>query len=177
MILQALHDYYQRKQADPEEALPPFGFEWKEIPFIIEIDADGNLVQIEDTREGAGRKKTARAFLVPQAVKKTSGIATNLLWDNAEYVLAIPRKVKKGQKKPDPERVLQQHEAFARCIDELPDNAQGDAGVRAVLAFLEMLDCRQLIRSPLWKELRLNPNLSFRLQGDSHGDTQVPENL
>ncbi|WP_419630232.1 type I-C CRISPR-associated protein Cas8c/Csd1, partial [Thiolapillus sp.] len=54
---------------------------WKEIPFIIEIDADGCLVQIEDTRSGEGRKKQARPFLVPQGVKKTSGIASNLLWD------------------------------------------------------------------------------------------------
>jgi hypothetical protein len=35
MILQALHDYYQRKQraADPQDRLPAFGLEEKEIPF------------------------------------------------------------------------------------------------------------------------------------------------
>ncbi|WP_419617841.1 type I-C CRISPR-associated protein Cas8c/Csd1, partial [Thiolapillus sp.] len=174
MILQALYDYYQRKQDDTEDALPPFGFEWKEIPFIIEIDADGRLVQIEDTRSGEGRKKQARPFLVPQGVKKTSGIASNLLWDNAEYVLAIPRKVKKGQKKPDPVRVLQQHEAFIERIRSLPEPAASDPGIVAVLAFLENFSCRELMRLSVWKELRGNPNLSFRLAGKSELICQHP---
>ncbi len=174
MILQALYDYYQRKQADPEDALPPFGFEWKEIPFVIEIDADGHLVQIEDTRSGEGRKKQARAFLVPQGVKRAYGIASNLLWDNAEYVLAIPRKVKKGQKKPDPARVLQQHEAFVERIRSLPKPAASDPGITAVLAFLDNFACRDLMRLPVWKELRANPNLSFRLAGDSELVCQRP---
>ncbi|WP_419627805.1 type I-C CRISPR-associated protein Cas8c/Csd1 [Thiolapillus sp.] len=174
MILQALYDYYQRKQDDTEDALPPFGFEWKEIPFIIEIDADGRLVQIEDTRSGEGRKKQARPFLVPQGVKKTSGIASNLLWDNAEYVLAIPRKVKKGQKKPDPVRVLQQHEAFIERIRSLPEPAASDPGIVAVLALLENFSCRELMRLSVWKELRGNPNLSFRLAGKSELICQHP---
>ena len=175
MILQALYEYYQRTADAPESGVPPFGFEWKEIPFIIEIDLDGKLIQIEDTREGAGRKKQARAYLVPQAVKKTSGIATNLLWDNAEYVLGIPRKVKPGQKKPDPARVMQQHEAFAEKITDLPDDVKADPGIAAVLAFLEHLDCKALIRQPVWKELRTNPNLSFRLAGDSELVCQRPQ--
>ena len=174
MILQALYNYYQRKQDDTEDALPPFGFEWKEIPFIIEIDADGRLVQIEDTRSGEGRKKQARPFLVPQGVKKTSGIASNLLWDNAEYVQAIPRKVKKGQKKPDPVRVLQQHEAFIERIRSLPEPAASDPGIVAVLAFLENFSCRELMRLSVWKELRGNPNLSFRLAGKSELICQRP---
>lgn len=174
MILQALYDYYQRKQADPEDALPPFGFEWKEIPFIIELDATGQLVQIEDTREREDRKKQARSFLVPQAVKKTSGIAANLLWDNAEYVLGIPRKVKPGQKKPDPARVMAQYEAFIERLAVLPEPAQEDVGLQAIHAFLGRLKCTELIRLPVWKELRANPNLSFRLQGDSELVCQRP---
>ncbi len=175
MILQALYEYYQRTMDDPESGVPPFGFEWKEIPFIIEIDSNGKLIQIEDTREGSGQKKQARAYLVPQAVKKTSGIATNLLWDNAEYVLGIPRKAKPGQKKPDPARVMQQQEAFVEKIASLPDDAIADPGITALLTFFEHLDCKALIRQPVWKELRANPNLSFRLAGDSELVCQRPQ--
>ncbi len=175
MILQALYEYYQRTMDDPETGVPPFGFEWKEIPFIIEIDSNGKLIQIEDTREGSGQKKQARAYLVPQAVKKTSGIATNLLWDNAEYVLGIPRKAKPGQKKPDPARVMQQQEAFVEKIASLPDDAIADPGITALLTFFEHLDCKALIRQPVWKELRANPNLSFRLAGDSELVCQRPQ--
>lgn len=86
MILQALKEYYDRKAADPDSEMAPQGWERKEIPFIIVLDNEGNLIQIEDTREGEGKKKRAKTFLVPQAVKKTSGIAANLLWDTAGYV-------------------------------------------------------------------------------------------
>lgn len=86
MILQALNELYERKRSDPDPArrLPPFGFEEKQIPFVIEIDATGRLVQIKDTRETVGKRKVGRTFLVPQGVKKTSGVAANLLWDTAE---------------------------------------------------------------------------------------------
>lgn len=92
MILQALNEYYRRKidDPDPAEKLPAFGLEQKEIPFILEIALDGSFVQIRDTRELDGKKKTGQTFRVPQGVKKTSGVDANLLWDNVEYVLGIP---------------------------------------------------------------------------------------
>ena len=45
MILQALYDYYQRKCAAPNPAdrLPAYGLEEKEIPFVLEITAEGRL--------------------------------------------------------------------------------------------------------------------------------------
>lgn len=46
MILQALYDYYQRK-----EGLAPTVLEWVEIPYIIIMKNDGKFIRIEDTRE------------------------------------------------------------------------------------------------------------------------------
>ena len=57
MILQALNEYYSRKAATGEGSLAPSGYEWKEIPFLLEIDKEGRLVQIEDTRDAVGKKK------------------------------------------------------------------------------------------------------------------------
>ena len=37
MILQALNDYYERKIAEEHSSVAPFGFETKELPFIIEL--------------------------------------------------------------------------------------------------------------------------------------------
>ena len=87
MILQALHDYYRRKvnDADPAKRLPAFGLEQKEIPFVLEITREGELVRLCDTRELKGKKKIGQNFRVPQGVKKTSGVAANLLWDPVEY--------------------------------------------------------------------------------------------
>ena len=74
MILQALNEYYSRKAASGAGGLAPPGYEWKEIPFVLEIDNSGHLVQIEDTREVVGKRKVARPFLVPQAPKKASNV-------------------------------------------------------------------------------------------------------
>lgn len=154
MILQALCDYYERK---PD--LPRLGFETKAIPFVIEINSAGQLVQIEDTRTLEGKKKIARNFLVPQGAKKTSGVAANLLWDNAEYVLGITSRGK-------PDRVHEQHAAFQAKLDVLSDNAD-DAGLTAVRTFLKAPDRARLENDPLWPEIfETNPVMTFRLQGD-----------
>ena len=75
MILQELVRYYDRKSRDPDPAqrLPSFGLETKEIPFVVEISADGGVVQLRDTRQLVGKKLRAQSFLVPQGEKKTSG--------------------------------------------------------------------------------------------------------
>lgn len=162
MILQSLNDYYTRRQQspDPQDRLPAFGLEEKEIPFIVEIDASGKLLNLADTRSLVGKKKIAQRFLVQQGVKKTSGVAANMFWDNAEYVLGV---VSKGK----PERVVEQHAAFKQRIADLPDEAQIDAGLRALHAFFSTFTITQFETYPVWEEILLtNPILSFRLQGD-----------
>lgn len=162
MILQALNDYYRRKCDDPDPAqrLPIFGLEQKEIPFVLEITQDGKLVQLRDTYSLNGKKKVAETFCVPQGIKKTSGVAANLLWDNLEYVLGVDTKGK-------PERVVEQHAQFVARIKALPAAAQEDIGIRAVLAFLENLDLTQLQAQPAWGQaLESNAVTSFRLHGD-----------
>ncbi len=163
MILQALHDYYHRKAADPDPAqrLPAPGLEEKEIPFILEIDAQGRwIAPIRDTRRKEGKKLIGQRFLVPQAVKRTAGVAANLLWDTIEYALGVDTRGK-------PERVAEQHSAFCARIQTLPDTAAALPGVKAVCAFLEKIDLTALQADPLWPEiLETNPNLTFRLQGE-----------
>lgn len=162
MILQALNDYYQRRQRspNPQDRLPAFGLEEKEIPFVIEIDAEGRLVNLADTRTVEGKKKIGQRFLVPQGIKKTSGVAANLLWDTAEYVLSVDTKGK-------PERVVEQHTAFRARLDALPEDALRDVGIKATLAFLNNIDLKQLEILPAWPDiLAINPVMTFRLHGD-----------
>lgn len=162
MILQALHDYYQRKCTDPDPAgrLPAYGLEEKEIPFILEITPAGELVQLRDTRTPDGKKKVGRRYLVPQGVKKTSGVAANLLWDSLEYVVGMDTRGK-------PERVAEQHAAFRTRLKELPETAQADPGLLAVSRFLDRLDLARLEQEPAFAEAKeANALVSFQLHGD-----------
>ncbi|MDD2882315.1 MAG: type I-C CRISPR-associated protein Cas8c/Csd1 [Rhodoferax sp.] len=163
MILQALNDYYHRKcdDSDPAQRLPAFGLEQKEIPFVLEITAAGELVQLLDTRTlNDKKKKVAQIFRVPQGVKKTSGIAANLLWDTLEYVLGVDTKGK-------PERVAEQHAQFVASIQALPPIAINDAGIQAILKFFESFNLTQLEAQVAWAQaLESNAVMSFRLHGD-----------
>ena len=163
MILQALNDYYRRKcdDADPAQRLPVFGLEQKEIPFLLEITKEGELVQLRDTRSlNEKKKKVAQIFRVPQGVKKTSGVTANLLWDTLEYVLGVDTKGK-------PERVVEQHAQFVARIETLPQSAREDAGIQAVLKFFECFNLPQLEAQPAWAQaLEANAVMSFRLHGD-----------
>jgi CRISPR-associated protein Csd1 len=159
MILQALAEYYDRMTREDDTSLAPPGFERKEIPFVVVLDADGNFKDLEDTRSGDGKKKRGREFAVPQAVKRTVAVLPNLLWDNPGYVFGTDAKGK-------PERAARQHEAFVAAIRELPAGTK-DEGVRAALRFLERGEFSAVFAHPSWKEVEESgANLSFRLQGD-----------
>lgn len=170
MILQALNDYHVRKSADPGAQMAPAGFEWKEIPFIIELDRNGYPVQIENTRDGKAGPGNAGSFLVPQGVKKTVNVEANLFWGNAEYVFGLTDTKKlaeqtvKGKGAEYLARLVSAKTAFVNAIRALPPVVHQDPGVRAVLRFLENIDFKNLERFPTWAQItKSNPNISFRL--------------
>lgn len=163
MILQALNEYYRRKSANDADALAPEGFENKEIPFIIVIDRAGGFVDLQDTREPDGKgKPRAKSFLVPQGVKKTSGVKANLLWDNNEYVLGI------SFRGDPPEKVAERHKAFRDLLSQEFSSDSDDHGAAAVLRFLERGDFSDVFSHSRWKDIEKakGGNFTFRLDGD-----------
>ncbi len=177
MMLQALAAYHDRLAQQDASDLPAEGFEKKEIPFIIVLTPGGQFAGIQDTRTGEGKKKQGRLFTVPKSVKRTVGIAANLLWDNPAYVLGVAR----ADKEKDPEklakRTKEQHEAFVQRIREACPEPR-DQGVQAVLHFLEAGDFTALKAHPLWPEVEAGgPNISFQLQSDNMLVCQRPEVL
>lgn len=167
MILQALNEYYQRKTRLPDSNLAPPGFEHKSIPFLIALTKDGEFAGLDDTREGEGKKKIAKTYLVPQTVKRSSGVAANLLWDHPGYVFGVDDKGK-------PERVREQHLAFLEAIRSR-FAASDDAGIQAVLSFLERGNFKAVFSHPLWPEIQeTGANLTFRLEGNSEPVCERP---
>ena len=176
MILQALHDYYQRRQADPDPArhLPAFGLERKEIAFILEIDLQGELKAIVDARQREGKRSIGTSYLVPHSVKRASGIAANLLWDNAEYVLALADAKKqqaaaaKGGAPEYEARLVDMQQAFRRRIEDLAQPALADPGIQAVMAFLSRPTVAAAEPFAAFAEIAAsNPVLTFRLVSDT----------
>jgi CRISPR-associated protein Csd1 len=163
MILQALVDYYERRAADADSGIARPGFSLEKIGFILLIDENGTLVNVEDIREQKGSKKTSIPMMLPQAVKRSSGIAANLLWDNAEYVIGLDTKGK-------PDRVVEQHQAFvARITDELLPECD-DIGLQVVARWLSQSSeqlIEQVIRHIALEEIKTpGINMTFKLAGD-----------
>ncbi|MDO9453744.1 MAG: type I-C CRISPR-associated protein Cas8c/Csd1 [Stagnimonas sp.] len=163
MILQALNDYYHRKQAADGDSIAPEGFEFKEIPFLIVLKSDGSVLTVRDTREGEGKARRAKTYTVPKAVKRTVGIAANLLWDNAEYTLALPCE----GRETSAEDLAKRHAAFKQRLDKDLSGCD-DAGLSALRAFLQSLDLVALAAFPAFADVQAsNGNVSFQLAGES----------
>ncbi|MDR7298058.1 CRISPR-associated protein Csd1 [Pelomonas aquatica] len=162
MILHALADLYERRSHDPDPArrLPRPGWEDKVIPFVVELRPDGSAVQLRDTRRQEGKKRVGASFLVPQSVKKTSGVAANLLWDSAEYALGASAKAESPN-------LAKQAAAFRERAEALLPWAGSDVGLNALLAFLRAPHLTPLQAAPHWAEmLETNAQVAFELQGD-----------
>ena len=164
MILQELARYYRRKAASSSNVAPE-GFENKEIPFVIVLDKAGRFIRLEDTRDGQGKKKIGRKFLVPKGLGRAGSKSyevSNILWDHYGYVLAHP---KEDDEKSD---ILaqNQHKSFIAKVDELKQALPEDAGIQAVSAFLAQADEVAKVRlAEGWQECAKikGCNLSFRL--------------
>ena len=169
MILQALKEYYDRKAANPEAHMAPGGFEWKEIPYVVTLNKNGEPINIESTWEGEGKARRAKAFLVPQAVKKSFNVAANHFWDNPEYALGVNLKDR------TPERILEMHKGFVKRIEDLGDIP--DEGLKALKLFNALSDKATVLKDAAAKNpsmqaaltelLETGRNLSFRLAGDA----------
>ncbi|HEY1386229.1 MAG TPA: type I-C CRISPR-associated protein Cas8c/Csd1 [Dongiaceae bacterium] len=114
------------------------GYERRPIAFLLVLHPDGGLVDVVDTRAAEGRERRGRLCNVPMAVKRTVGIAANVLWDNAEYVLGLPRTA--GSSQADQRKVAERHEAFRHNVAELAVALPNDRGVQAVHRVLSTHD-------------------------------------
>jgi CRISPR-associated protein Csd1 len=159
MILQRLVEYYERLKTQGK--VPLFGFQIKEIPFVIELDSSGGFVQFTDIRERSGKKLRGAPRVVPIELKRAGSKSwekANLLWDHIGYVL--------GYDQSKPEAAAKQHGSFKKRFYETFEDIE-DEGIQAVASFLKHLPTERIQNDPLWPEIaESKPNLTFRLSGD-----------
>lgn len=163
MILQALAQYYDRRVADPDSGIAPPGWEWKSLPFIIELDRQGAFIQLADTRTHDGSRTIATRYLVPKAVLRTSGVKPNLLWDNLEYALGAD-----GTEGEPSARVSRQHDAFVALVEDRFGRVPVDTNLSVVLRFIRDVPLDAVRADPLWAEaIAANSFVSFRIAGET----------
>ena len=164
MILQALTKYYNEGMSNDAQE----GFQEQEVPFVITLNRQGDFVGLIDTREGDGKKKRARSFLVPKAVKKSVNIAANLLWGTSAYVLGRPKPDKKKDAEKLLERAKEQQASFLDRIKEAFTSMPPDVGIAAVIRFLESKNYEKLFHHSLWPDIEESgANITFQLEGDT----------
>lgn len=155
MILQALNDYYNRKQ----EIHSPIGYEKEEIDFVIIINEKGKFIDLQNKRED----KKGKPYFIPKAVIRSgSKIYPNLLWDKIEYLIGISKDSKKAQ------QARNYNEAFIEKLKNLPDKVKEDEGIKAVLSFYNDNQINELVKHQNWEEcLKTSGWMSFQFDGDT----------
>lgn len=131
MILQALNQYYERLESDPDVDIAPFGYSRQKISFCVVLNDDGTLHEIVEETDGNAEKPRPKSLIVLGGAKPPgAGINPCFLWDNTGYMLGF---------KPDddkPERTLQTFEAFRAKHLELK-SVIDDLEFGAVCSFLQ----------------------------------------
>lgn len=163
MILQALVKYYQDMAARGEIA--EYGWGPAKISYALCIDEQGNLLQSISVKEEVekGKKKVLvpQNMKLPAAVKRSSGVASNFLWDNSAYILGIDGKGNEERAKNCFEACKQLHKKLLESID-IPE-------VKALLHFFDKWDIASakdhLALTENYEDIIASSNLVFRFEG------------
>ena len=171
MILHALTHYYEDLLAQGKIARP--GWAMAKVSWALELGTDGALLGLFHLQKEVPRgKKTALApqeLLVPQPVKRSSGVAANFLCDTSSYLLGADAKGK-------PARAAECFAAAADLHRKLLEGAQSAAAL-AILAFFDHWNPAGAPEHPAlkqdWPEICKGGNLIFWYKG--HPVTEEPE--
>lgn len=174
MILQALVEYYEDLSAQGK--IPTPGWSLQKISYILCIDADGQLEEAVCVRqpEQRGKKEVwvPKPMELPSGVKRSSGVASNFLWDNSSYILGVDNK-------GDAERAKKCFDACRQLHRNVLTNAESDTA-RAICRFFENWNPENAEVHPALKEkiedIKSGANLSFAVGGVNAQDDMTIRN-
>ncbi len=160
MILQALHELYDRLEREKEYGIAPPGRTYQKISFVVVIERDGTLVDIQDARLEQGGRKVPRKVLVLGKTKPSgSGLNPCFLWDSTGYILGWDAR---------PERAERAKETFGAFRDRhlgVEAEIASDA-YSAVCRFLEQWDPSRAEEFPVLEELATGFGI-FSIRGET----------
>ncbi len=107
MILNALHDLFNRLESDEAYGIPARGWSIQKVGFSVVLNRDGSLFDIQLIGSMERNRLRPRPMAVPGVAKPSgSGINPCFLWDNSAYMLGWKRDDKR------PERTQECFSAF-----------------------------------------------------------------
>ncbi len=182
MILQALTSLYEALA--PKGEVPKEGWSREKISFALGIDENGDLLRITPLFKPGDmpkekKKEIPQEMTVPAAVKRTSGVAANFLWDNSSYILGV--SLKKGENDAKREKRRNKDiKCFEACREfhhSMLDGMEYPAA-KAVLNFLDKWEPQKAEENNLVaqyaKEILSGANMVFRFNGGYvHDDPQL----
>lgn len=159
MILQALNHYYD--QLVQARTLKRPGWQPVKVSYALDIDDEGRLVHVlpRTHEKDRGEKKVMvpAEIKLPAQVKRTVGIASNFLCDNATYILGLDSKGKPERSVKCFEACRDLHIELLKAVDSPP--------ARAICRFFESWrpqdarDCALL--APFMDDLLGGVNITF----------------
>lgn len=162
MILQALVEYYEDLERAGKISAPGWGP--AKISYVLYLSADGQLEQVTCIKVPSenGKKLVPQVLSLPAAVKRSVGIASNFLWDNAAYILGITAESDKA------ERALRCREACAKLHLQLLETVDSPAA-NALKGFFATWNPNEAMEHPLLQDcledILAGANLTFRFRG------------
>lgn len=172
MILQALTKCYEDLLKRGAIASP--GWSLTNISYALCLNSEGKLLQIVSTMEETtnGKKTVFRPqkMTLPTAVKRSSGVASNFLWDNSSYLLGIDQKGK-------PKRSLECFQNASVLHHAVLDSVDTDMA-KAILKFFDTWDPEHALENEAlaesYEEVTGTANLVFRVNGEfSQDDVEI----
>lgn len=165
MIIDALNRYYKILVQEPDKDVPLQDYCKASVSFALNLSPDGEILDIIDLRRSSkGNKLIPIEMEVPEQVKRSSGIAPNLMCDNSTYVLGIDAK---GNR----ERAIEAFMAFRELHKRVLEEVNSDPGVKALLQFLDKWEPKKTSSHPklsnYLEDLCTGGNIVFKLDGET----------
>lgn len=157
-ILQALTGHYDRLAASGEA--PDYGYSRQQISYAIVLTRAGEPVNVVSLLDTSGRKPRPSLRPVPRPFPRTSGVASNFLWDKTAYVFGVKRD--RDTERPVPAE--REHAAFKTLHERLLAGGDDD-GVQALRAFLNEWQPEQYDSLTHAGDM-LDANVVFQLEGE-----------
>lgn len=156
MILQALVGFYEQLAKEHPEKIARVGWCSRQVAFMLVLSSEGELVNVIPSDE-----KRGWTMMVPEQVKRTVGVAANLLCDNATYLLGIDAKGKPERARQCFEAARERHLAFLQGV--------GSPSAAAIRRFFETWNPEDALSrvavTDAGEALLAGGNLVFRVDG------------